>query len=66
MKPEKRKFKCEGCGKNRPCFVEINQERSEMHPREEDLHCILDDTNQTSYDWVEVAIGENRENTRKF
>jgi hypothetical protein len=61
MKPEKRKFKCEGCGKDRPCFVETNQEPSTLSTPDEDLKCILDETNQTSYDWVEVPLVENAE-----
>ena len=64
MKPEKRKFKCEGCGKSRPCFVETNQEPSGITVIEEDLKCILDETNQTSYEWVEVSLKENTEDTR--
>jgi hypothetical protein len=54
MKPKKRKFKCEGCGKARPCFVETNQEPSDISIIEKDLKCILDPTNQTGYNWVEI------------
>jgi hypothetical protein len=46
----KRKFKCEGCGIDRPCIVTTNQEES-IHPIIEDLNCILDKTNQTGYSW---------------
>lgn len=53
----KRKFKCNGCGEGRPCFIESNQ-----YPTisdcdiVENLKCILDETNQTSYNWVEVGV----------
>ena len=47
-----RKYVCMGCGKDRPCFVETNQEDSEFRYFEiEELKCILDSTNQTSYNW---------------
>ncbi len=59
MKTKKQKFKCEGCGKGRPCFVEINQEPNNLAIVEENLKCILDETNQTSYDWVEVPAEQN-------
>lgn len=51
-----RKFKCEGCGKDRPCIVETNQEKDSqgLWHQEEELKCILDETNQTSYDWKEI------------
>lgn len=55
MNIEKRKFKCEGCGEDRPCFVEINQEEPSVCDPIEDLRCILDATNQTSFHWEEVA-----------
>jgi len=55
MKTEKRKYKCEGCGESRPCYVETNQEPSNITEIIEDLKCILDETNQTSYFWVEVT-----------
>lgn len=60
----KRKFKCEGCGKDRPCFVETNQEKSviEWYDHTEDLKCILDNTNQTSYNWKEI-FSEREEKT---
>ena len=54
MSNEKRKYKCEGCGSNRPCFAETNQEPSTISIHIEDLKCILDETNQ-SYFWVEVT-----------
>ena len=54
MKPEKRKYKCNGCGEDRPCYVETNQEPSAITDVIEDLKCILDETNQTSYFWVEI------------
>lgn len=55
MKTEKRKYKCEGCGPARPCFVETNQEPSMTQIPIEDLKCVLDETNQTGYHWVEVS-----------
>ena len=52
---KKRKYKCEGCGADRPCFVETNQEPSNFDYLEiENLKCILDETNQTSYNWEEI------------
>ena len=53
-----RKFKCIGCGKYRPCFLETNQESSEIafYDAMEDLKCVLDTTNQTSYKWEEILI----------
>lgn len=59
MKTERIKFKCEGCGKSRPCFVETNQGPSSITIIEEDLKCILDETNQTSYEWVKVPLEAN-------
>lgn len=52
----KRKFKCTGCGEDRPCLVETNQEKDEIsfYDQAEDLKCILDPTNQTSYNWKEI------------
>ena len=54
----KRKFKCTGCGEDRPCFVETNQEKDEIawYDHAEDLKCILDETNQTSFNWKEVEL----------
>ena len=54
MKIKKRKFKCEGCGKDRPCFVEINQDPSSLGFVDVDLKCILDETNKTGYEWKEI------------
>lgn len=56
MKTEKRRYKCEGCGPARPCFVETNQEPSMISIPIEDLRCVLDETNQTGYHWEEVAV----------
>ena len=57
MTTKKRKFKCTGCGEDRPCFLETNQEPNpldEMYDLfTEDLKCVLDSTNQTSYNWKE-------------
>lgn len=55
MSTEKRKFKCNGCGDDRPCYVETNQEPSNICDAQEDLICILDITNQTSYCWEEIT-----------
>lgn len=54
MNTEKRKYKCDGCGPDRLCFVETNQEPSNISYPVEDLRCILDETNQTSYRWEEI------------
>jgi hypothetical protein len=52
----KRKFKCTGCGDYRPCLLETNQEKGEIafYDHAEDLKCVLDSTNQTSYNWKEI------------
>ena len=47
------KFKCNGCGDDRPCYLEVNQEQTTWQTIEE-LKCVLDGTNQTSYNWVEI------------
>ena len=44
-------FVCYGCGKDRPCYVETNQEQRTLCDPVEDLKCILDETDQTSYNW---------------
>lgn len=51
----KRKYVCTGCGVDRLCRVETNQEKASpsFYEEIEDLKCILDETNQTSYNWVE-------------
>jgi hypothetical protein len=54
MEAEKRKYRCDGCGVSRPCFVETNQEPSNIAIPIEDLRCVLDETNQTGYHWVEI------------
>jgi len=58
-----RTFKCTGCGEDRPCFLETNQEPNPLDEIEnlftEDLKCVLDSTNQTSYNWKEVPITLN-------
>lgn len=51
MITEKLKYKCTGCGLGRPCYVEVNQELNKLFEPIEDLVCILDATNQTSYNW---------------
>jgi hypothetical protein len=51
MDTERRVYKCVGCGDDRPCFVEINQENVIVSLPTEDLRCILDETNQTSFRW---------------
>lgn len=52
---ETKRFKCTGCGEYRPCFVETNQESRDTADKIiEDLKCILDSTNQTSYNWKEM------------
>lgn len=55
-----RTFKCNGCGKDRPCVLEINQEPNCLdHMVIDDLKCVLDETNQTSYKWVETTTTIN-------
>ena len=47
------KLKCTGCGEDRPCYLEVNQERWDDYA--DDLKCVLDETNQTSYNWKEIG-----------
>jgi len=58
MVTEARKFKCNGCGDSRPCYVETNQEKNSCFSSLliEDLVCILDATNQTSFNWIEIQV----------
>ena len=55
-----RKFKCTGCGEDRPCFLETNQGIKEItfYDSVDDLKCVLDETNQTSYNWKEVSTDD--------
>jgi hypothetical protein len=54
----KRKFKCTGCGDDRPCLLETNDEPNPISNMGylfiEDLKCVFDSTNQTSYNWKEI------------
>lgn len=60
MKTKKRKYICNGCGIERPCKVETNQEITGLSWVEiEELKCILDETNQTSYNWKEIKVSPN-------
>lgn len=53
----KKKYKCIGCGESRPCFVETNQVENDGTWFEiDELKCILDETNQTSYNWKEIEL----------
>lgn len=59
MAIKKTKFKCEGCGKDRPCILEINQEETMYdYLTIDSLKCVLDETNQTGYDWKEIDRNE--------
>ena len=50
-----RRFKCTGCGEDRPCYLETNRESSIMDVYTEDtLKCVMDETNRTGYNWEEV------------
>ena len=54
---------CNGCGKGRECYLETNQEPQKNGLDDydlftEDLKCVLDSTNQTSYNWKEVTEGD--------
>ena len=57
---KKRRFKCNGCGESRPCYVETNQEPSSMSLPVEDLRCVLDETNQTGFHWIEVEAKRSK------
>jgi len=63
----KRKYKCTGCGIDRPCIAETNQEKAQIafYDEIENLKCILDPTNQTSYNWKEVQANEVNKETEK-
>ena len=51
---KKRKFKCEGCGKSRACYLEMNQDSFYAGwSIEENLICVLDATNKTGFSWEE-------------
>lgn len=55
----KRNFLCTGCGVGRECKLEVNQEPSSDPAGDLDaLECVLDSTNQTSYNWIEVFKGK--------
>ena len=59
----KRKFKCTGCGEDRPCYIETNQEQTGFdYMVIDDLKCVLDETNQTSYNWVEMQANGRPDN----
>lgn len=52
---KKRTFKCNGCGEARPCIIESNQESGIFDDLViEGLKCVLDETNQTGYNWKEL------------
>ena len=55
-----RKFKCIGCGEDRPCIIEVNQEVNEAfdYMLVDDLKCMLDETNQTSFNWTEIEAND--------
>ena len=55
---KKMMYKCEGCGVDRPCVVETNQEPCPVSYPIEDLKCILDETNQTGFLWKRVSPAE--------
>tara|TARA_R110000772_G_scaffold231620_1_gene342822 strand:- start:25 stop:201 length:177 start_codon:yes stop_codon:yes gene_type:complete len=52
----KRKYKCTGCGIDRPCIIETNQCKNGAFflDERESFKCILDSTNQTGFNWQEV------------
>lgn len=50
-----RKYRCNGCGEDRPCYLTTNQEPHTLdYMQIDDLKCVLDATNQTSFNWKEV------------
>jgi len=54
-----RKYRCNGCGENKPCYLISNQETHTLdYMQIDDLNCVLDETNQTSYNWEEVQANE--------
>ena len=57
---KKMMYKCEGCGVDRPCVVETNQEPCPVSYPIEDLKCILDETNQTGFLWKHVSPAETK------
>ena len=55
-----RKFRCTGCGTDRPCVLTFTQEKHNVFDTiPEDLTCVLDSTNQTSYNWKESTKFKN-------
>lgn len=54
---KKRVFKCTGCGEDRPCILETNEDEDAyaFYDHTEDLKCILDPTNQTSFNWEQIT-----------
>jgi len=60
---KKLRFVCFGCGKDRPCFVESNQEPSSVVEPLEDLRCVLDETNKTGYNWEYAPNGTDTQQT---
>ena len=51
-----RKYVCTGCGVDRQCVVKTTKEKAQIdfYDEIENLKCILDETNQTSYNWKQV------------
>lgn len=57
---KKKKYKCTGCGEDRPCYLEINREPHTLdYMQVYDLKCVLDETNHTGCNWREVECGED-------
>jgi len=51
-----RVFECNGCGDERPCRLEIYEGDVPFPFDHNELKCVLDPTNQTSFNWTEDTI----------
>lgn len=57
---KKKKYKCTGCGEDRPCYLETNREPHTLdYMQVHDLKCMLDETNQTGCNWREVKCSDS-------
>jgi hypothetical protein len=57
-----RKFKCNGCGEKRPCHLEVTEQDYYDHDMLDNLKCVVDETNQTGFNWVELKANVDPNN----
>lgn len=60
-----RKFKCNGCGEKRPCHLEVTEQDYYDHDMLDNLKCVVDETNQTGFNWVELKANVDPNNHEK-